>query len=145
MKKFFTFVLAVVIVMSLCVTALADNVQSFVLNNVQAYSTAALDVTYSNTSVYKPTASSTNAYVEVKHTVTSTSVKYTNLYHIVKRSVGKMVQQKWLTPGNDYVPLSSTTSITAGQYYGVAARGNTDYSEQSGIRNINMEGYMRAH
>lgn len=145
MKKFIALIMLGIMMLSAVTTAFADNVAFFELNNVQAYSMSTMDVTYSSSSVYKPTASSTNHYIEVKHNVTSTSIKCNNLYHVVRRSTGNMVQQKWLTPGNDYVPISSTNAIVAREYYGVAARGNTDYSELYGIQYINMEGYMRAH
>lgn len=144
MRRFVASMLAIILALTLSVAvALAEtHVVSFSLNNVQAYSEEETNVTYSNKEVYKST--NTNHRIDVKHTVDSTSIKYNNRYHVVRKSTGNMVQPKWLTPGADYVPISNTTSIVAGEYYSVAARGNTYYSLNHGIQYIDMSGFMRA-
>lgn len=144
MKRFVVSMLALMLALTLTMgVALAETrVTSFSLNNVQAYSEEETNVTYSSKEVYKST--NTNHRIDVKHTVDSTSIKYNNRYHVVRKSTGNMVQPKWLTPGADYVPISNTNSIVAGEYYSVSARGNTYYSQNHGIQYIDMSGYMRA-
>ena len=145
MKRFIVVMLAVALVLTLGMAgAMATtDVSSFTLNNVQAYSEVATNVTYSTTSVYKST--NTDHSLHVKHTVDSTSIKYNNMYHAVRISTGNMVQPKWLTPGNDFVPITHSTSIVAGERYKVAARGNTKYSINHGIQYIDMSGFMKAN
>ena len=128
MKKVLCVICALVLMMSLAASAMAE---PFTLR-VQCVNTS--DLTY--TPGYDVTITKAG-YLYVSHSVSGGSNLYTNIFHATKANHW-LLAQKWVTP-NAKIPIQGNT-LTRGLDCGLAARGNTNHYINDGVANVTLAG-----
>lgn len=142
MKKFYSLLLVVIVLLSICSAAFADHIP---LRQYPMPAQIVKTVLLTDTCGLK---ADNPGKLYVRHYLWSNipnyygSSNYTNYFQAVPEDDLELrYGGKWMAPGTANYVLSN--SITSGESYGTAGRGNTKYADD-GIPIIRVSGYMDA-
>lgn len=139
MKKFLCVLFVAILMLTISVTAMADDTKEYAFSFTAGSAEGTTDEFGFSTN-YKPKQSTKN-YIEVRHNVQESAVGYTNLIAAGK-STGTYVGSKWMTSNNGSF-YQTNGGCTQYSSYAPCGRGNTKYSNNLGITSVTISGQFR--